>query len=63
MNLNLTTQEHALLLDSIFARLRQIDRLIDGFEDQKLIDIYSNDKTLLLELQNKLENQYETEAV
>jgi hypothetical protein len=63
MKLELTHQEHALLLDSIFARLRQIDRLIDGFEDQKLIDIYSNDKTLLLELQNKLENQYETEAV
>jgi hypothetical protein len=63
MKLELTHQEHALLLDSIFARLRQIDRLIDGFEDQKLIDIYSNDKTLLLELQSKLENQYETEAV
>ena len=63
MKIELTHQEHALLLDSIFARLRQIDRLIDGFEDQKLIDIYSNDKTLLLELQNKLENQYETEAV
>jgi len=63
MKLELTHQEHALLLDSIFARLRQIDRLIDGFEDQKLIDIYSNDKTLLLELQSKLEKQYETEAV
>ena len=63
MKLELTIQEQALLLDSIFSRLRQIDRLIESFEDPKLIELYSNDKTMLLELQNKLEYQYETEAV
>ena len=63
MKLELTPQEHALLLDSIFARLRQIDRLIDAFEEPKLIELYTNDKNLLLELQTKLENQYATEAV
>jgi len=63
MKIQLTNQEHALLLDSIFARLRQIDRLIDGFEDHKLVQIYTDDKNLLLELQSKLEKQYETESV
>jgi hypothetical protein len=63
MKLELTNQEQLLLLDSIFSRIRQIDRLIEGFEEPKLIEIYSKDKEMLLELQNKLEYQYETEAV
>jgi hypothetical protein len=63
MKLELTTQEQALLLDSIFSRIRQIDRLLESFEEPKLIEIYSNDKEMLLELQNKIEHQYETEAV
>jgi hypothetical protein len=63
MKLQLTNQEQLLLLDSIFSRIRQIDRLIEGFEEPKLIEIYSKDKEMLLELQNKLEYQYETEAV
>ena len=63
MKLQLTTQEQSLLLDAIFSRLRQIDRLIEGFEEPKLIEIYSKDKEMLLELQNKLEYQYETEAI
>ena len=63
MKLELTTQEQALLLDSIFSRIRQIDRLLESFEEPKLIEIYSNDKGMLLELQNKIEHQYETEAV
>jgi hypothetical protein len=63
MKIELSFQEQSLLLDAIFSRIRQIDRLIEGFEEAKLIEIYSNDKALLLELQNKLEYQYETEAV
>lgn len=63
MELKLTTQEHALLLDSIFARIKQIDKLLESFEESKLIEIYSNDKEMLKQLQNKLENQYETETI
>jgi hypothetical protein len=63
MKLQLTTQEQSLLLDSIFSRIRQIDRLLESFEEPKLIEIYSNDKEMLIELQNKIEHQYETEAV
>lgn len=63
MKLQLTTQEQSLLLDAIFSRLRQIDKLVEGFEEPKLIQLYLNDKDMLLELQNKIEHQYETEAV
>jgi hypothetical protein len=63
MKLQLTTQEQSLLLDAIFSRLRQIDKLVEGFEEPKLIQLYLNDKDMLLELQNKIERQYETEAV
>jgi hypothetical protein len=63
MKLELTNQEQLLLLDSIFSRIRQIDRLIEGFEEPKLIEIYSKDKEMLLELQSKIEHQYETEAI
>lgn len=63
MKLELTTQEQTLLLDSIFARIRQIDKLLESFENDNLIEIYSNDKQVLEQLQNKLINQYETEAV
>jgi hypothetical protein len=63
MKLQLTTQEQSLLLDAIFSRLRQIDKLVEGFEEPKLIQLYLNDKDMLLELQSKIEHQYETEAV
>jgi len=63
MKLELTTQEQTLLLDSIFTRIRQIDKLLESFENDNLIEIYSNDKQVLEQLQNKLINQYETEAV
>jgi molybdopterin-guanine dinucleotide biosynthesis protein len=63
MKLQLTTQEQSLLLDAIFARLRQIDKLVEGFEERKLIQIYLNDKDMLLKIQNKITNQYETEAI
>jgi hypothetical protein len=63
MKIELSFQEQSLLLDAIFSRIRQIDRLIEGFEEAKLIEIYSNDKALLLELQSKIEYQYETEAI
>jgi hypothetical protein len=63
MKLQLTSQEQSLLLDAIFSRLRQIDKLVEGFEEPKLIQLYLNDKDMLLELQSKIEHQYETEAV
>ncbi len=63
MNLNLTTQEHSLILDSIFARIKQIDKLLESFEEPKLIEIYSKDKEMLIILQNKIESQYETETI
>ena len=63
MKLELTIQEQSLILDAIFARIRQIDRLIEGFEEPKLIEMYSNDKEMLQELQSKIIYQYETEAV
>jgi hypothetical protein len=63
MKLQLTIQEQSLILDSIFARIRQIDRLIEGFEEPKLIEMYTNDKIMLEELQSKIIYQYETEAV
>jgi hypothetical protein len=63
MKLELTIQEQSLILDSIFARIRQIDRLIEGFEEPKLIEMYTNDKIMLEELQSKIIYQYETEAV
>jgi hypothetical protein len=63
MKLELTTQEQSLLLDSIFARIRQIDKLVESFEERKLIQIYLNDKDMLVKLQNKITNQYETEAI
>lgn len=63
MKLELTIQEQSLLLDAIFARLRQIDKLVEGFEEPKLVQLYLNDKDMLLELQTKIERQYETEAV
>jgi hypothetical protein len=63
MKLELTTQEQSLLLDSIFARIRQIDKLVEGFEEPKLIQLYLNDKDMLVKLQNKITNQYETETI
>ena len=63
MKLEVTTQEQAVLLDSIFSRIRQIDKLVEGFEDPKLIQLYLNDKDILLELQYKIEHQYERQAV
>jgi hypothetical protein len=63
MKLELTTQEQSLLLDAIFSRLRQIDKLVEGFEEPKLIQLYLNDKDMLLELQSKIEYRYETEAI
>jgi hypothetical protein len=63
MKLELTTQEQSLLLDSIFARIRQIDKLVESFEERKLIQIYLNDKDMLVKLQNKITNQYETETI
>ena len=63
MKLELTTQEQAVLLDSIFSRIRQIDKLVEGFQDPKLIQLYLNDKDILLELQYKIEHQYERQAV
>ena len=63
MKLELTTQEQAVLLDSIFSRMRQIDKLVEGFEEPKLIQLYLNDKDILLELQYKIEHQYERQAV
>lgn len=56
MKLELTTQEQSLLLDSIFARIRQIDKLVESFEERKLIQLYLNDKDMLLELQSKIEH-------
>lgn len=63
MKLEVTTQEQAVLLDSIFSRIRQIDKLVEGFQDPKLIQLYLNDKDILLELQYKIEHQYERQAV
>ena len=63
MKLELTIQEQTLILDSIFSRIRQIDRLLKDFEEPKLIEMYSSDKVMLEKLQNKLINQYETEAI
>lgn len=63
MKLEVTTQEQAVLLDSIFSRIRQIDKLVEGFEEPKLIQLYLNDKDILLELQYKIEHQYERKAV
>ena len=63
MKLQLTIQEQTVLLDSIFSRIRQIDKLVEGFEEPKLIQLYLNDKDMLVLLQNKITNQYETESV
>ena len=56
MNLELTYEETSLLLDSIYARLRQIERLVKDFDDPKLAKIYSQDETALINLRNKLQS-------
>ena len=43
-NLELTNQELSLLLDSVNSRVRQIDKLLNCFDDPILIKIYSNDR-------------------
>jgi hypothetical protein len=63
MKLELTIQEQSLLLDSIFSRIRQIEKLLESFEEPKLIEMYSNDKVMLQQLQTKLIHQYGTEAI
>ena len=55
MKLELTYEETTLLLDSIYVRLKQIDRLIKSFEDPELIRIYTQDELALIELRNKLQ--------
>jgi hypothetical protein len=56
MNLELTYEETSLLLDSIYARLRQIERLVKDFDDPKLAKIYSQDEAALINLRNKLQS-------
>ena len=56
MNLELTYEETSLLLDSIYVRLRQIERLVKDFDDPKLAKIYSQDAAALINLRNKLQS-------
>ncbi len=52
--MELTNQELSLLLDSVNSRIRQIDKLLNCFDDPILIKIYSNDRIKLEELETKL---------
>lgn len=63
MKLELTSKEQILLLDSIYTRLKNIDKLVESFDNTELAQMYLCDKEILINLQNKLQGQYETEAV
>lgn len=52
--MELTNQELSLLLDSVNSRIRQIDKLLNCFDDPILIKMYSNDRIKLEELETKL---------
>lgn len=63
MNIELSIQEQSLILDSIFARVKQIDKLIETFEDPRLIEMYLSDRDTLIELQTKILNRYEAKTI
>jgi hypothetical protein len=54
MILELTYEERLLLIESIYARLKMIDRLVRNFQDPDLIKIYTKDEGKLMELRIKL---------
>jgi len=54
MNLEITEKERQLLLDGIHVRIKNVEKLIETFTEIKLIAIYVNDRTELIELQKKL---------
>lgn len=54
MNLEITEKERQLLLDGTHVRIKNVEKLIETFTDIKLIAIYVNDRTELIELQKKL---------
>ena len=54
MILELTYEERLLLIESIYARLKMIDRLVRNFQDPDLIKIYTKDEGKLMKLRIKL---------
>ena len=54
MNLEITEKERQLLLDGTHVRIKNVEKLIETFTDIKLISIYVNDRTELIDLQKKL---------
>jgi hypothetical protein len=55
MNLELNYAETSVLLDAIYVRLKQIDRLIESFDDPVLIKIYRKEEEKLINLRTKLQ--------
>jgi len=55
MNLELNYAETSVLLDAIYVRLKQIDRLIESFDDPVLIKIYRKEEEKLMNLRTKLQ--------
>ena len=60
MKLEITTREEALIYESVIGRIRTIERLISGWENNpdehtpSLIESYSKDLEVLKELEGKL---------
>ena len=56
----LTSKEQSLIHESVITRIRTVERLIDGWERHPdeytpgLIESYSKDLEVLIELENKL---------
>lgn len=55
MNLELNYAETNVLLDAIYVRLKDIDRLIESFDDPVLIKIYRKEEEKLINLRTKLQ--------
>jgi hypothetical protein len=55
MKLELNYEERSLLLDSIYVRLKQIEKLILSFDDNDLIIVYTKEKIALFNLRAKIE--------
>ena len=55
MNIELNYAETSVLLDAIYVRLKQIDKLIKDFDDPVLIRIYSIEEASLINLRTKLQ--------
>jgi len=54
--INLTPQEQYQLIDGLNARIKIVEDLIKSFSRTELITAYVKERTLLIELKNKIQS-------